>query len=146
MKRRFRGVSVYRVGGLVTAGTTVLTASLIGVLALVTGSATGVLDRAPVYAVLTAASFVVSVVLQEEVGIGTGRTIPAAAAMAGASLMILGLSIEGLVYAITNPGQIVASRTLLYLLSAGMIGTGVGYWAFRNWHALRRGTRRGWGS
>jgi high-affinity Fe2+/Pb2+ permease len=55
------------------------------------------------------------------------------AAIAVAVFVTVTLSGEGLVYAAANPAEVLVSRTLLYFLAAGLVGTGVAYWALRHW-------------
>jgi hypothetical protein len=50
------------------------------------------------------------------------------------SASITCLGVEGVLYAWTHPGRVVASHLFVYLLSAAIIASGLGYWGVRNWH------------
>jgi hypothetical protein len=123
----------------VTVGlsTVALTASFVGLVAFVTGSVTGTLSRVPIYLVLTAAVFVAAVVLFEESSHERRRTLVAPALTAAATLFVVGFGGEGVVYALADPEAAIRSQLFIYLLSAALIATGVGYWGWRNWAWFR---------
>jgi high-affinity Fe2+/Pb2+ permease len=62
--------------------------------------------------------------------------ITLAGATALGTFVAVTLGGEGLVYAVRNPQQVVASQFLLYFLAAGLIGTGLGYWGINHWQEL----------
>lgn len=119
--------------GVVAAGCTLLlTASFVGVLALVEG-ATDVRGRLPAYVLALAVAFSVTVFLAEQRH-GDGRAIIATAAGVGLVAFFGSmLAVEGLVYAVANPYDVFDTSRLPYLLAAGLLGTGVGYWALNHW-------------
>jgi hypothetical protein len=128
-----------RLGGVVLASTLVLTAAFVGTLALVNGGNDGVGGRLPVYVLAMAVAFVGFVVVAEQRLEGRSRpvdgrrVIVTAGGFALTVLVTVALSGEGIVYAIRNPDRVVASEVSLYFVAAGLIGTGLGYWALRHW-------------
>lgn len=126
-----------RLAAMVGLSTVALTASFVGLVALVTGNVTGTTSRLPFYLLATAAVFVAGVVLFEESRHEGRRALVAAVVAAVATLFVVGLGGEGVVYALENPESAIRSQLFTYLLSAALIGTGVGYWSWRNWESLR---------
>ncbi|WP_435116458.1 hypothetical protein [Halolamina sp. C58] len=70
------------------------------------------------------------------------RSLGAAIAGAFAVLLAVGLGAEGVVYAWAHPAAVFELQLLGYLLSAALMGTGVGVWAVRRLDALRAGDFR----
>ncbi|WP_136715856.1 hypothetical protein [Halorientalis salina] len=135
-RRRFDVEALGRAGALVAICTLVLTASFVGLVALLSGQAPGVSGRLPLYVLGMATAFVGTILLFEAQGID-GRTIIATAgSVALGTFIFLTLGGEGIVHVVRNPGQVVASQLLFYFLAAGMIGTGLGYWGIQHWHEL----------
>lgn len=125
-----------RLAALVAAGTVVLTASFVGLVALVNGGTPGFDARLPVYVLAMAVAFVGGLVLVETRYGGRAdgsATLVTTAAIAVAVFALVSLSGEGLVYAAENPQEVLVSRTLLYFLAAGLVGTGIAYWALQHW-------------
>jgi len=135
--QRFDVEALGRAGALVAVCTLVLTASFVGLVALLSGEAPGVSDRLPLYVLGMATAFVGTILLFEAQGVD-GRTIMATAgSVALGTFVFLTLGSEGVVHAVENPGQVVASQLVFYFLAAGLIGTGLGYWGIRHWQELR---------
>lgn len=126
-----------RVGAVVGTCTAALTASFVGLVALAGGDAAGAVSRLPGYVLAMALTFVAGVVLFEESRHEGRRALAAAAGAAVVAFVVVGLGTEGVVYALRYPDRVVGSQLFAYLLSAGLIGTGVGYWGWRNWRGLR---------
>ena len=128
-----------RLGGVVLASTLVLTAAFVGVLALVNGGNDGVGGRLPIYVLAMAVAFVAFLFAAEQRlerrsrSVDGRRVIVTAGGFAVTVLLAVALSGEGVVYAVRNPDQVVASEVSLYFLAAGLIGTGLGYWGLRHW-------------
>jgi hypothetical protein len=134
--RRYDVESLGQAGALVAVCTLVLTASFVGLLALVAGRATGVSARLPLYVLGMAAAFVGAILWFESRSFD-GRTTLATAGTVGFGTFVLALlGAEGVVYTLTNPGEVVASQLVFYFLAAGMIATGLGYWAVHHWQEL----------
>lgn len=127
-----------RVLALVVASTLALTASFVGLVGLADGAVHHTTTRLPIYVTATAAVFVGAVVVFEGSS-GGWRALGAAAAAAVATLFVVGFGGEGVVYALAEPGDVFDLQLLGYLLSAALMGTGVGYWAWRNLGSLRTG-------
>lgn len=129
----------HRAGALVAASTLVLTASFVGFVGLATGAVAGTLSRLPAYVLALAVAFVGTLVYYEETGRRYSRSLRAAGYVAAASFLLVGFGGEGIVYVLVAPGEVFGTRLFAYLLSAGLIGSGVGYWGWRNWRALGAG-------
>lgn len=135
--RREPDRSVYgRLAGLVVACTAVLTLSFVGLVSLATGDAGNVGGRVPFYVLGTALAFVATILVVDGPRRDGRAVLIVAGAVAGASFVLLSLGVEGLRYAVNNPETVLVSRSGLYLVAAGLIGTGVGYWALRHWREL----------
>lgn len=123
--------------------TVLLTASFVGVLAVLSTEVTGVADRLPWYIVLAAGVFVGTIVLLEESGSDGGTIIVSAILLGGLGFVLVALAVEGFIYAVTYPELVFVSQLVLYLLAAGLIGTGVGYWAVNHWREFSNSTGGG---
>jgi hypothetical protein len=131
-----------RAGPLIAACTLALTAAFIGVVALLSGAAAGVVARLPLYVLAGAVGFV-GALLAVEHSRRTGQSALATAAVTGVvGFVLIGFGTEGIVYALTRPDAVVASHLFVYLLSAALIASGLGYWSVRNWSDLSRLLRR----
>ncbi|MBP1987073.1 hypothetical protein [Halolamina salifodinae] len=131
------GPRLGRLGVLVGASTLSLTASFVGVVALASGEARGTTARIPVYVTATAVVFVAGVVLFEESRHRGRSALIGSTLVAAATLFVAGFGGEGVVYALSNPAAVFEVQLLGYLVSAALLGTGVGYWTWRNWELLR---------
>lgn len=125
-----------RLGALIVGCTAVLTLSFVGLVSLATGDAGNVGGRVPFYVLGTALSFVGTILVVDGPRRDGRAVLLVAGAVAGATFVLLSLGAEGLRYALTNPETVLVSRSGLYLVAAGLIGTGVGYWALRHWREL----------
>lgn len=126
---------------LVVACTAALTFAFVGVVSLATGDAGNVGGRIPFYVLGTALAFVGAILVVDGPR-RDGRTVLAVAgAVAGATFILLSLGAEGLRYAVVHPENVLVSSSGLYLVAAGLIGTGVGYWALSHWRELARTVR-----
>lgn len=122
-----------RVAGVVTVSTVVLTAAFLGVLAILTGKAPGIGARVPVYMLLMAIAFTISVVglIRRDVG---GGVVLSAATGVGVLTFALGLLAgEGIYYTVRKPSEVFGSELVVYFLAAALIGTGLSYWTVNYW-------------
>ena len=127
MDRRLVATAV----GLIALSTLVIASSMLGAIAIVTGQAVGFAGRVPFYVLGTAAVFT-AVVVVLEMRIDDGFTIlTTGLAVAGVALLAIGLGSEGLRYVVM--AQRLQVTDLVYLLAAGLISTGVIFWAVRHW-------------
>jgi hypothetical protein len=130
-----------RLAGVVVGSTLVLTATFIGVVALVSGGNPRLGTRLPFYVLAMALGFVAWVVASEQRygKRADGRSVlGTAAATSLVVFVVVTLAGEGLVFASDNPGEVVLSELFLYFLAAGLIGTGLGYWGLRHWREFAR--------
>lgn len=125
------------------ACTALLTASFLGMVGLASGDAVGVLARMPLYVLGSSVAFV-GVLLAVDDYNQDGQLVLVQAAVAGVGTFVLGiLGGEGVLYAMTNPEAVVASHLFLYLLSAAIIASGLGYWGMEHWRDVRHGVESG---
>lgn len=123
---------------LLVAASTLLTASaMMGGLALLTGSAAGIGSRIPYY-VLGGAAVFTALVVWLELRIDDGLTIISVSLAVGVvAFLLLGLGVEGLFFGYRNPDRML-SNVFVYLLAAGLISTGLTFWAVRHWREFTR--------
>jgi len=113
--------------------TALLTASLLGVVGLVSGTVVGLFARLPLYVLGGSVSFVVVLFVLNR-GTRDVRATLARAVGAALATVVLGLlGAEGVVYALTDPGSAVLSHLFVYLLSTALVVAGLGCWSVRNW-------------
>lgn len=125
--------AVVRAAGPVVVATLAVTVAFLGLLSVVTGRSSGLVARFPAYVVVLSIAFT-GLVLTLERYLADGRSILLAAVVLSITIaVVVALDVEGLLYAIDNPDQIVASRLILYLLAAGCLCTGLVYWGINHW-------------
>lgn len=145
LSRAYSRERAYRLGAVVLGSTLVLSASFFGVVSLATGEAMaageamGALDRLPYYILSAAAAFVAALVLLEEWRLDGQTVMRAAGTVAVATFLLVGLSVEGIYYVVRFPDTVVSSQLFVYVLSAGMMATGLGFWTARHYRELKRG-------
>lgn len=122
-----------RAAVLVAVSTAVVTAAFVGVVALVTGNASEVTARLPIYVLVMAVVFVAFVFLIDSRGSDGQTVIVSSIGVALFGFLLVLLSGEGLVYILTQPQDLLASHVLIYLASAGLVCTGLAYWGLRHW-------------
>jgi hypothetical protein len=128
---------VVRVGLPIVLCTGVLTLGFFGVLALATEQASGIELRVPVYVLGAAVTFVGGIVGLDRMRRDGVWILAAAAGIGVAAFAVLLLGGEGALYLARHPDQVIESRRLLYLLAAGLVATGLGYWSVRHLRSLR---------
>jgi len=127
-----------RLLGVIGFCTLLLTASFVGVLALVSGDIVNLLSRIPWYVVIASIAFIITILLLENAD-ADGQAVILSAGFIGVLAFISTLlSVEGVLYAIEFPERVFVSQLVLYLFAAGLIGTGVGYWALNHWREFTR--------
>lgn len=130
---RLDGDVLPRAALLVVVSTAVVTAAFIGVVALVTGGASDVSARLPFYVLVMAVVFVAFVFLIDSRGSDGQTVIISSIGVALLGFLIVLLSGEGFVFLLTNPDEVLASQLIVYLVSAGLVCTGLAYWGLRHW-------------
>lgn len=123
---------------LVAVSTAIVTAAFIGVVALATGAAGPVTDRLPFYVLVMALVFVVFVFLIDTRASDGQTVIISSIGVALLSFLIVLLSGEGLLFLVNRPDELLASQLIIYLLSAGLVCTGLAYWGLRHWREFAR--------
>lgn len=124
---------VARVGALILTSTVVLTASFIGVVAVVTGGVVDFERRLPAYVLVTAAVFVSVIVLLDDETAAGSQVLAVTVSIGVVTFLVAALGGEGVVFALEHPAELVSSQLVFYFLSAGLLCTGVGYWAIHHW-------------
>ena len=133
---RWNRSTVAQAGAFVVLSTVLLTASFLGIVALVTGAVNGLNTRLPFYVLSMAIAFVGAIITFEEEFRGGTQILQLSVIGAIATFVFVTLGGEGVAYLVENPEQVVASHLLFYILAAGLIGTGIGYWAVQHWAEL----------
>jgi len=139
LSRAYSRKRAYRLGAVVVGSTLLLSASFFGLVSLATGDAVGALDRMPYYLLATAAAFVGALVLLEEWQLDGETVMRVAGMVAVAAFLLTGLGVEGLVFVLRYPESVVSSQLFVYVLSAGMMATGLGFWTARHYRELKGG-------
>lgn len=125
--------------GLIALSTFVITASIVGVLALVNGAAADLGDHMPYYVLVAAITFTAMEVAFEFQLDDPIKIISTSAVLGISSLVGITLTVEGILYGLANP-TLVVSRLIVYIIAAGLISTGLIFWAVRHWRELTRKT------
>ena len=122
---------------LVAASTLLIASAMMGGLSILTGEAAGFAGRVPFY-VLGGAAVFTGLVVWLELQLDDGLTIISVSLAVGVvAFVLLGLGIEGLFYSLQDLDRMV-SNVSVYLLAAGLISTGVIFWAVRHWREFTR--------
>ena len=124
--------------GPIVASTVFLTAAFLGALALLTGTVDGFSDRFPYYVVLMAVGFVAALFVLERPRIEGSQVLMATIGVTVTVFVIVTLAGEGLAYALASPGAVFQPDIILYLLAAGLIGSGLAYWTITHWREFTR--------
>lgn len=117
----------------VLASSLVLTVSFVGALGLLSGDLSNTQSRLPVYVLGAAVVFVglmFGLIRYDADGV---TAMFGSVGLSAIGFVLIGLSGEGLVYAVQYPGRVFGSQLLLYFLAAGLIGTGLGFWCVSYW-------------
>lgn len=131
-------LTVLRVGGPILASTLVLTAAFLGALALLTGPVDGFSSRFPYYVVAMALGFVGALFLLERPRIEGSQVLIATIGVTITVFVLVTLAGEGVAYALTYPDAVFQPDFILYLLAAGLIGSGLAYWTISHWREFTR--------
>lgn len=127
---------------LIGGSTVVLTASFVGLLAVISGEAEGIGSRVPYYLVVLGIAFVGTIVLLEEHGTESRVIIVTAAVISLLAFVATSLTAEGALFAYRFPEEVFVSQLVYYFVAAALIGTGIGYWAIQHWREFTRQTNR----
>ena len=138
LRRQWSQGQMAQAGLFLAVSTLALTASFLGVVALLTGGVTGLERRLPVYVLAMAVAFVAAIVVLETEYVDGTRILKVAGGGGVATLVLVTLGGEGVAYVVQRPNQVLSSQLLFYILAAGLIGTGLGYWVINHWGDVRR--------
>lgn len=131
--RRINRDVLVETGSVIGICTVTLTAVFVGLVGLLSGEATGMLTRLPLYVLVSSLVFLGALIAMDHSRYH-GQTVLIRALVVGvAGFLIVSLGAEGTVYALTHPEQVVISHLFVYLVSAAVIASGFGYWSVRNW-------------
>ena len=122
-----------RVIGAVAGASVLVTASLFGVIALTTGAAVGAVGRVPYYVLVATVVFVASLWKLDNNEVDGQTVLIATSGIAVVAGGLFALALEGFIYGVRNPGQLVGSHLVIYFLAAGLVCTGLGMWGLRHW-------------
>ena len=117
----------------ILASTVVLTAAFLGALSLFTGGIPGFSARFPYYVLVMALGFVTALFLLERPRIDGSQVLMATIGLTVTVFTLVTLAGEGIAFAYTYPSAVFQSDFILYLLAAGLIGSGLAYWTIRHW-------------
>lgn len=130
---RIRRNPPLRIGAAVAGVTLVVTAALIGVVALFSGETTSLNDRFPYYILITGIAFVVTLWKLDEESVDGVTVLIATTGIAIGAGILIAFAIEGLRFGLLNPSEIVASQLIVYFVAAALFCTGFGMWFLRHW-------------
>ena len=118
---------------LIVCSSLAISVAFIGLLALVTGRAPNIGSRFPFYAVVLSLSFTAIVFALERYVSEGGKILLSAVVFSVTATIVFALDVEGLLFAIKYPNELVASQLILYLFAAGGLSTGLVYWGVHHW-------------
>ncbi|MEF8775965.1 MAG: hypothetical protein V5A43_05625 [Haloarculaceae archaeon] len=122
---------------LVVASTLVIASAMMGGLAILTGAAEGVGYRVPFY-VLGGAAVFTGLVIYLEMHVDDGLLIISVSLAVGlVAFVLITLGVEGLYFSVRKPDRMLSNLSV-YLLAAGLISTGIIFWAVRHWREFTR--------
>lgn len=122
----------------VLGSTVLLTSSFLGILALITGRAPGFSTRFPYYVLLMALGFVAALFLLERPNLEGTQILVATLGLTVTIFVVVTLAGEGVTYALRYPGDVFVSKLIIYLIAAGLIGSGLAFWSVRHWREYAR--------
>lgn len=117
----------------ILASTMVLTSAFLGALSLLTRSVPGFSSRFPYYVLIMALGFVTALFLLERPRIDGSQVLMATIGLTVTVFITVTLAGEGLAFALEYPSAVFQSEFILYLLAAGLIGSGLAYWTVKHW-------------
>lgn len=131
--RELRRKKAVRVSGVVFFCTCVLTLDFLGVLSSIDSESTGMQDRFPYYFLAASVGFVTALFyLEAEFSRGIQTIIPAVG-IGVVTFLAVGFGVEGVLFAFASPEKVFTRNLLIYILSAGVVSTGLGYWLLQHW-------------
>ncbi|MFB6081624.1 MAG: hypothetical protein ABEJ67_02265 [Halanaeroarchaeum sp.] len=117
----------------ILGSTLLLTSSFLGILAIITGKVPGFSTRFPWYVLLMALGFVAALFLLERPNLEGTQILVATLGLTVTIFVVVTLAGEGVTYAMRYPDEVFVSNLILYLVAAGLIGSGLAFWSIRHW-------------
>lgn len=124
---------------LVVTSTVLLTLALFGLVAVLRGRLVGHVGRLPLYLFGASVVFVALVFTFERRGFDGRRIILSTVGLTLVGGSLLFLVGEGTVYVLTYHEEVFATQLVLYLLSIGLVWTGIVYWGLSHWREFVSG-------
>lgn len=125
--------AIWKGVALVASSTLAVTVAFIGLLSLLTGGLSGLSARFPIYVLASTIAFTALILTLERYLVEGEQILLTAFILALTIGILFALDIEGILYATANPGELVASQLILYLVAAGCLCTGLVYWGVHHW-------------
>jgi len=129
VKRVLGARQVLGVAGL----TVLLTCAFIGLLAFVSGARPNVGSRLPYYVLVMGLVFVAAIFRLDDRDRPGTSVLTSVTVVSFVAFLLFGMAVEGVVYAVQNPGELVASQLIVYFTAAALICTGVSVWGLHHW-------------
>lgn len=133
MERRTLAAAVV----LTALSTLVIAGAMLGLIAILSVSADGIADRVPYYLLGGAAVFTGIIIYLERDQEDGATILTVSLAVGVVGTLAIGLAIEGLLFGLREPDRVL-SNLFVYLLAAGLLSTGVIFWAVRHWREFAR--------
>lgn len=130
--------TVLRVVGPIFGSTLVLTAAFLGALAFLQGGVDGFSGRFPYYVLIMALGFVGTLFVLERPRIEGSQVLMATIGVTVTIFVFVTLAGEGITFALSNTDLVFRPNFILYLVAAGLIGSGLAYWTISHWREFTR--------
>ncbi|MFC5972172.1 hypothetical protein ACFPYI_12600 [Halomarina salina] len=128
-----------RAVALVVGSTVLVTLALLGIVAILRGQVVGQGGRLPIYLFGSSVVFVALVFTFERRGFDGRRIITSTLGLTLVGGTLLFLVGEGTVYVLTYYEEVFSTQLVLYLLSIGLVWTGIVYWGLSHWREFVSG-------
>lgn len=110
-----------------------LTAAFLGLVGLISGAELDVIRRLPAYSLVMGIVFVVAILRLDSPNRDGMMVLVSTSGIAVLAFVLVGLATEGVVYTYTSPEKVVMSNLIFYFAAAGLVCTGVVFWALHHW-------------
>ncbi|SFR99282.1 hypothetical protein SAMN05216559_2182 [Halomicrobium zhouii] len=110
-----------------------LTAAFLGLVGLISGADLNVIARLPAYSLVMGIVFVVAILRLDSPNRDGMMVLVSTSGIAVLAFVLVGLATEGVMYTYNSPEEVVMSNLIFYFAAAGMVCTGVVFWALHHW-------------
>jgi len=110
-----------------------LTAAFLGLVGLISGADLNVITRLPAYSLVMGIVFVVAILRLDSPNRDGMMVLVSTSGIAVLAFVLVGLATEGVMYTYNSPEEVVMSNLIFYFAAAGMVCTGVVFWALHHW-------------